>query len=153
MTSPNPTSILCLDLGKKRIGIAGCDHLGITITPLSPIKRSSLKKDLEIIRSYCLKRKVSGLVFGLPLDESGQLTIQANYCLNYGRKIAKELGLPLAWVNEHSSSWEAGQKYNLKNDRSGKLDSCVAALLLEQWLKEGPELQPISKDLFSRIEP
>ena len=42
--------------------------------------------------------------------------------------MAIKLGLPLAWVNEHSSSWEAGQKLKLQNDRTGQLDSAVAAL-------------------------
>ena len=59
----------------------------------------------------------------------------------YGIKMAKQLHLPLAWVNEHSSTWEASKKYNLHNDRTGKLDSAAAGLLLDQWLKEGPELE------------
>ncbi len=150
MKKPNPTSILCLDLGKKRIGLAGCDPLGITITPLAPIHRKTLKSDLELIKAHCINRKVNGLVFGLPLDQFGKLTSQANDCQTLGKKIAKKLDLPLAWVNEHSSSWEAGQKYNLQNDRSGKLDSAVAALLLEQWLREGPELQSASQALYRK---
>ncbi len=144
MKKPTPTSVLCLDLGKKRIGLAGCDPLGITITPLPPIHRSTFKKDLDTISFHCKERNVSGLIFGLPLDSNGKLTHQANHCHRDGQKIAKELDLPLAWVNEHSSSWEAQQKHNLKNDRSGKLDSAVAALLLEQWLREGPELYKAS---------
>ena len=144
MVRPKPTSVLSFDYGHKRIGLSGCDPLGITVTTLSAIHRISFQKDLTLIKSLCIKRKVKGLIVGLPLDESGQNTIQSIHCQNYGIKIAKELDLPLAWVNEHSSSWDAGQKYNLQNDRTGKLDSAVAALLLEQWLREGPELQPIS---------
>ena len=53
------------------------------------------------------------------------------------------LDLPIAWVNEHSSSWAAADRYNLKSDRSGQLDSASAQLLLEQWLQEGPELKPV----------
>ncbi len=143
LTKPIPTSILSLDFGQKRIGLAGCDPFGITITKLPPIHRISFKQDLEIIKAVCKNRNVKGLVVGIPLDERGRSTIQSNHCQNYGKKIAKELDLPLAWVNEHSSSWEASQKYNLQNDRSGKLDSAVAALLLQQWLREGPELRPI----------
>ncbi len=143
MTVPIPTSILCLDLGKKRIGLAGCDPLGISITTLPAIHRKTFQQDLEIIKTHCLNRNVRGLVIGLPLYENGSMTKQGVVFQTYGKKIAKLLDLPLAWVNEHSSSWEAGQKYNLQNDRSGKLDSTVAALLLEQWLKEGPPLQPI----------
>ena len=141
MKPPKPSSILCLDIGHKRIGIAGCDPLGITITPLPAIHRTSFKNDLALIKLYSLKRKVTGIVIGLPLDESGQSTIQSNHCLSYGERIANGLDLPLAWVNEHSSSWEAEQKHNLKNDRSGELDSRVAALLLQQWLREGPDFK------------
>ena len=141
MKSPIPTSILSIDYGHKRIGLAGCDPLGITITRLNPIKRVSFHTDLEIIKNLCSDREVRGLVVGLPLDKYGKSTIQSKHCMNYGQKIAKELALPLAWVNEHSSSWAAGQKHNLQNERTGKIDSAVAALLLEQWLREGPELQ------------
>ncbi len=143
MKSPIPISILSIDYGQKRIGLAGCDPLGITVTRLEPIHSVSFEKDLEIIKKICSERQVRGLIVGLPLDESGRLTNQAKHCQNYGKKIAKELVLPLAWVNEHSSSWEARQRNNLYNDRTGKIDSAVAALLLEQWLREGPELQKI----------
>ncbi|KGG15184.1 MULTISPECIES: Holliday junction resolvase RuvX [unclassified Prochlorococcus] len=145
MIKPKPTSILSIDFGRKRIGLAGCDPLGLSITELPAIYRASYKKDLATIKAHCLYRKVNGLIVGLPLDENGKLTNQAIHCQNYGIKIASELDLPLAWVNEHSSSWEAGHKYNLQNDRTGKLDSAVAGLLLEQWLREGPDLLPISK--------
>ncbi len=141
MKSPNPTSVLSIDYGHKRIGLAGCDPLGISITRLEAIQKVSFHSDLERIKALCSERGVKGLVVGMPLDKNGDLTVQAKHCINYAKKIAKELALPLALVNEHSSSWAAGQKHNLKNDRTGKLDSAVAALLLEQWLKEGPELQ------------
>jgi hypothetical protein len=61
--------------------------------------------------------------------------------------LARALRLPLAWVNEHSSSWEAGERHGLHGDRSGALDSAAAALLLEQWLREGPEPQPLAFEL------
>ncbi len=145
MIQPKPTSVLSIDFGQKRIGLAGCDPLGITITKLPAIIRKSFQKDFETIELHCIYRKVNGLIVGLPLDENGKFTTQAIHCHRYGTKMAIKLGLPLAWVNEHSSSGEAGQKYNLQNDRTGQLDSAVAALLLEQWLREGPSLLPISK--------
>jgi putative Holliday junction resolvase len=54
------------------------------------------------------------------------------------------LNLPLALVNEHSSSWAAAERYGLGGDRSGSLDSAAAALLLEQWLADGPEPEPVN---------
>ena len=68
-------------------------------------------------------------------------------CRRYGLALQRglaqrHLSLPLAWVNEHSSSWDAAERFGLRGDRSGRLDSLAAALLLEQWLREGPEPQP-----------
>ena len=143
MIRPKPKSILCLDIGSRRIGLAGCDPLGITISRIPALHRTSFNEDLEKLKRYCEKRNVQGLVIGIPLDEHGFPTKQTRYCTKHGQKIAQALELPIAWVNEHSSSWAAGEKYKLKKDRSGQLDSAAAELLLDQWLKEGPELKPV----------
>jgi putative holliday junction resolvase len=113
--------VLAVDVGRRRIGLAGCDPLGLTVTPLS------------------LSRRVEALVVGLPLDSRQQPTPQAAHCRRYGERLARHLKLPLAWVDEHGSSWEAGERHRLHGDRSGALDSAAAALLLEQWLREGDE--------------
>ncbi len=141
MIHPLPKSVLAIDIGTKRIGIAGCDPLGITVTPLKPLFRSKLKEEIEYLRTLCIQRQVKGLIFGLPLDENGRSTTQSKYCKKYAHNIAINLNLPLAWVNEHSSTWEAKQQFNLKQDRTGRLDSASAVIILEQWLKEGPKLQ------------
>ncbi len=140
---PKPKSVLSIDVGRKRIGLAGCDPLGISIKRLPALSRKSFSEDLRTLRDHCLKRNVEGLIVGLPLDKDGNTTQQAIYCRKYGQRIAQSLGLPLAWVNEHSSSWDARNRFNLHNDRSGEIDSAAAALLLEQWLLEGPEVEPV----------
>ena len=83
------------------------------------------------------------LVVGLPLDAEGQFTQQAAHCQRYGQRLALALKLPLALVNEHSSSWAAAERHGLQGDRSGRLDSAAAALLLEQWIADGPEPEPV----------
>ena len=143
MNKPNPCSVLSLDIGQKRIGLAGCDPLGITVTALPAINRGKFSQDLEIFKKYYLDRGIKGLVIGIPLDQKGLSNTQSKSCEKYGKKIAYALKLPIALVNEHSTTWAAGEKYNLKNDRSGKLDSAAALLILEQWLLEGPELKPV----------
>ncbi len=140
---PKPCSVLSIDIGRKRIGLAGCDQLGITIKRLPALNRGKFHQDIEILKNHCHIRQVQGLVFGLPLDREGLPTKQTLFCQKYGQRIARSLRLPVAWVNEHSSSWSAAVQFNLKGDRSGALDSAAAALLLEQWLREGPELKPV----------
>ena len=141
--APKPCSVLSLDVGRRRIGLAGCDALGITVRPLPALHRGRFEIDLPVLQELCRSRGVVGLVVGLPLDDRGEPTAQAVHCRRYGHRLALALGLPLAWVNEHSSSWAAGERHGLAGDRSGRLDSAAAALLLEQWLQDGPDLKPV----------
>ena len=122
MIQPKPCSVLSLDIGNKRIGIAGCDPLGISITHLPAIFRKSFEEDLKRIQQrYVLNRKVEGLVIGNPLDMYGKETNQSIRCKKYGFKLAKCLKLPVVFINEHCSTVEAKEKFSLKNDKTGKL--------------------------------
>jgi putative Holliday junction resolvase len=140
MNQPKPCSVLSLDIGDKRIGVAGCDPLGISITHLPAIFRNSFEKDLKEFAKICYARKVEGLVVGNPLDMYGKETNQSIRCKKYALKLSKSLKLPLAFINEHCSTIEAKEKFSLKQDKTGKIDSAVAAILLQQWLIEGPNL-------------
>ena len=140
---PAPRSVLAIDVGRRRVGLAGCDPLGFTVTPLPALLRGPFPVDLAKLQAVVRERRVRALVVGLPLDAAQQPTEQASHCRRYGERLARELGLPLAWVNEHASSWAAGEGRGLHGDRTGALDSAAAALLLEQWLADGPEPVPL----------
>ena len=137
---PIPKSVLSLDIGKKRIGLAYCDPLFITVSLLPAIKRSIDLKEIETFKKYILNLNITGIIMGLPLDENGNMTTQAKECMKYGENINKILKLPFNYVNEHSSTWESINTYGIKKDKSGLIDSYSAKVILEQWIKEGPEL-------------
>ena len=136
---PAPRSVLALDVGRRRIGLAGCDGLGICVSPLPALRRGRFPDDLAQLQRLVSQRRVRALVVGLPLDAQQQPTEQALHCRRYGERLARALELPLAWVNEYGSSWAAAELHGLQGDRTGALDSAAAALLLQQWLQEGPE--------------
>ena len=140
MIKPKPCSVLSLDIGKKRIGLSGCDPLGISITHLPAIFRKSFEEDLIKFKSICANRNVDGLVIGNPLDMNGKETNQSIRCKKYGFKLAKCLKLPVAFINEHCSTVESKEKFSIKSDKTGRIDSAAAAILLQQWLIEGPNL-------------
>ena len=81
---------------------------------------------------------------GIPLDDKGQMTTQAIDCKNYGKLLSNELKLPFSYVNEHSSTWASINRFGIKKDKSGLIDSFSAKIILEQWIEEGPELQEIA---------
>ena len=51
---PKPKSILSLDIGTKRIGLAYCDPLCITSNILPAVKRFENNQEIKIIRNCLL---------------------------------------------------------------------------------------------------
>jgi putative holliday junction resolvase len=155
---PEPCSALALDVGQRRIGLAGCDPLGLTVTPLPALARGSFGEDFGRLEALIRQRAVDALVVGLPLDDLQRPTPQARHCRRYGLRLvhalaAAALPLPLAWVNENSSSWAAAERFGLHGDRSGRLDSAAAALLLDQWLRDGPQAEFLTDPGASPVTP
>ena len=141
---PKPKAILSLDIGTKRIGLAYCDPLCITSNILPAVKRFKNNQELEIIRNHIDNFNLTGFIIGLPLDEDGKMTPQALDCKKYGQLLSNELRLPFSYVNEHSSTWESLNRFGIKKDKSGLIDSFSAKIILEQWIKEGPELEELA---------
>ena len=110
---PKPRSILSLDVGTKRIGLAYCDPLCITSNILPAVKRFENNKEHEIISNHIDKLNLTGFIIGLPLDEGGKMTPQAVDCKNYGELLFNELKLPFSYVNEHSSTWESSNRFGI----------------------------------------
>ena len=141
LIKPIPKSVLSLDIGKKRIGLAYCDALFITVSLLPAVRRSIDFKEIEIFKRHIDNLNITGIIFGLPLDENGNMTPQAKDCMKYGDLINRSIRLPFNYINEHSSTWESINTYGIKKDKSGLIDSYSAKIILEQWIKEGPELK------------
>ena len=141
---PKPKSILSLDVGNKRIGLAYCDPLCITSNILPAVKRFENNQEIKIIRNHIDKLNLTGFIVGIPLDEEGQMTTQAIDCKKYGQLLSHELKLPFSYVNEHSSTWESSVRFGIKKDKSGLIDSFSAKIILEQWIEEGPELEELA---------
>jgi len=141
---PKPRSILSLDVGNKRIGLAYCDPLCITSNILPAVKRFENNQELKIIRNHIDEFNLTGFIVGLPLDEKGKITPQAIDCKNYCQLLLNELKLPFSYVNEHSSTWESSNRFGIKKDKSGLIDSFSAKIILELWIEEGPELEELT---------
>ena len=91
---PKPKSILSLDVGAKRIGLAYCDPLCITSNILPAVKRFENYQEIKIIRNHIDELNLTGFIVGIPLDEKCKMTTQAIDCKNYGKLLSNELKLP-----------------------------------------------------------
>lgn len=136
---PQPfISALGLDFGRKRIGVAGCDGTGLIAMGLTTIERTSFERDVQQIRHMVNERQVQVLVMGLPYSMDGTLGFQARHVLKFGKKLAKAMELPLEYVDERLTSFQAEQLLIAENispsRHKGLIDRKAAALILQQWL-------------------
>lgn len=131
---------LGLDLGRKRIGVAGCDGTGLIATGLTTIWRQSFAQDLAHLQHICETRQVQLLVVGLPYSMDGSLGAQAKQVQKLAQRIAVALNLPIEYVDERLTSLEAEallrqEKRDLRQHRD-LIDRKAAALILQRWLDQ-----------------
>lgn len=133
-------SALGLDVGSKRIGVAGCDGTGLIATGITTIERSSFERDVEKLRDLVTQREVQVLVVGLPYSLDGTIGFQARTVQKLAGRLARALQLPLEYVDERHTSLEAEEL--LKAERRSPslnkalIDRKAAAIILQQWLDE-----------------
>lgn len=147
-------SALGLDIGKKRIGVAGCDGTGLIATGLTTISRTSRFFGPSAVRSRCahaaqsqvvaslrelvVERQVQVLVIGLPYTMKGSLGYQARLVQKEARSLGAALQLPVEYVDERLTSVEAEQlliDQKLSPSRHKELiDRKAACLILQRWL-------------------
>lgn len=131
-------SALGLDIGTKRIGVAGCDGTGLIATGLMTIERGSFRQDLEKLQAIVAQREVQVLVVGLPYTLDGKLGFQAQKIQKYAQRASVALQLPLEYVDERLTSVEAQQLMKAQNivpsRHKALIDRKAAAIILQQWL-------------------
>lgn len=131
-------SALGLDFGRKRIGVAGCDGTGLIATGITTVERTSFDRDVAQIRYLVHERQVQVLVIGLPYSMDGSIGFQARQVQKFAKKLGKSLNLPVEYVDERLTSFQAEQMLIAENRspsrHKGLIDRKAACLILQQWL-------------------
>ncbi|MBD1831665.1 Holliday junction resolvase RuvX [Cyanobacteria bacterium FACHB-472] len=133
-------SALGLDVGKKRVGVAGCDGTGLIATGIATIERISFERDVEQLQQLVEERQAQVLVVGLPYSMDGTLGFQAKQVQKFAERMAEALQLPLEYVDERLTSYEAEEliREEKRSPAHNKalIDRKAAALILQRWLDE-----------------
>lgn len=130
--------ILALDVGKRRIGLAISDELGITAQGLNTLQRSRIREDLEKLRAIARDRNVATLLVGRPLHMSGSESRQSEYTKEFAERLGEVCGLPIVYWDERLTSVEAERVLRTAGasleTRKQAVDQLAAVLLLESYL-------------------
>lgn len=138
-SSSNRVAALGLDIGRKRIGVAGCDGTGLIATGLTTVYRRSFAEDVAEFQRLVAERQAQILVVGLPFNMDGSLGFQAKQVQNYVKRLSRALDLSVEFVDERLTSVQAMELIRAEKRSShdkGLIDRKAAAIILQQWLDE-----------------
>ena len=130
--------ILAVDWGRRRIGLALSDPLGIIATGLPTLEIRGEAEAVARVADTIREVEADSVVVGLPLRLSGGKGDSAEAAERFAAKLHEVTGLPVSLFDERLTSvlalrrmQETGQRLR---GRKGKLDQGAAVALLEGWL-------------------
>ncbi len=130
--------ILALDLGKRRIGLAISDPLGITAQGLPNLERRNKRTDLDSLARMASDRGVELFLLGNPLNMSGREGRQSAWVREFAGALEKRTGLPVKLWDERLTSVEAGRVLRESGigieKRAAAVDRLSAVILLQSYL-------------------
>jgi putative Holliday junction resolvase len=145
--------ILAVDYGRKSIGLALSDELGLTARPLVNFVRTNRRNDLRRLGEICREHAVGHILVGHPLHMTGEAGEMANEAARFAGRLRKALGIEVELLDERLTSWEAGRTMaEMKPSswrRRGPLDDVAAAILLRDYLdrkRERTQVATVGRD-------
>jgi putative holliday junction resolvase len=141
MTNSAMSRILAIDYGRKRIGLALSDELGVTAQPLLTLQRTNRRDVIRGLREICAKHGVARIIVGHPLHMTGEAGEMAAEAASFAMRLSKESGIETELVDERLTTWEARQTMTeTKSRRKGEpIDAIAAAVLLRDYLETHSE--------------
>jgi putative Holliday junction resolvase len=136
---------LGLDVGNRRIGVAVSDELGLTAQPVLTLERrrngrGSSRDDLRSLARLARRFGVAGIVVGIPLHLSGEVSPQAAKTQALAAELGEVCGLPVHLWDErlttrqaHEILYEAG---HARQEHRRVVDQVAATLILQSFLDE-----------------
>lgn len=134
---PLRARILAIDYGRKRLGLAVSDELGLTAQTLPVMPRTNRRMDMRRIREVVKEKRIGLILVGSPLHLSGRISEMSEEAEKFAERLEKEVRLPVELRDERLTSWEAeGIAKQSKTGKNSEIDSVAAAILLREYLEE-----------------
>lgn len=131
---PKSTTIVCLDIGEKRIGVAVGDSAINIAVPFETIEVDG--NEIEAIAEIITKENAKTLVIGYPRNQAGEPTAQTKYVEEFASKLLY-IAPNIVFQDESLTSVIAEQQlagYNRPYSK-GDIDAQAAAIILQDYLE------------------
>jgi putative Holliday junction resolvase len=129
------SSIIALDVGEKRIGVARAGTEARLSEPLTVLENNSTI--WQKLQALCAEQTVCDVVVGLPRGLDGQETAQTRYARQFGGEAERQLGLTIHFQDEAATSKKAEHELfkRGKDFSKGDIDALAATYILEDFLQ------------------
>ena len=134
-----PRTILAVDYGRRKIGLALSDALALTARPLAIVPRTNRSAAFRTLREVSRQHHVGLIIVGCPLHLSGKASDLSNEATRFASRLQKELGLPVEMFDERLTTWQAKQiltSHGGSSSENRSLDALAAAIFLQEYLDE-----------------
>jgi len=127
-------SLVCLDVGEKRIGVAVADPGVRIVVPFETVIVDG--QELVAIAAIMQQQDTNTIVVGYPRNQQGDTTAQSVYVEQFAKKL-NELGYTVEFQDESLTSVLAEQhlKESGKPYTKGDIDRHAAALILQDYVE------------------
>lgn len=138
---------LAVDPGKRRLGVALSDELGLTVRPLLTLDRKIDKDVVARLVDLVVKYQIGFVVVGLPVRPSGDRGPEAVAALALAESLRQSLltrglSIEVESVDESYTTTEAEVRLRERglgpDERRKVIDQEAAAVLLEDYLRSLP---------------
>lgn len=132
------STILALDYGKKRVGVAVSDPTGTIASPLPFVPLNPFKGLIRALKEIIAEREVTTVLVGLPRNMDGSEGQSAEDARQFAGRIKEALVIEVIEVDERLSTVQASRLlheagYDTRKQKK-KIDSASAQVLLQQFL-------------------
>lgn len=131
--------ILAFDFGKKRIGMAISDPMGVVVRGLETFERKRVRDDIELLAEIARREQADLLLFGDPLHLDGSRGRASGNVREFAQRLQKVSGIPVAFFDERLTTVEADEALREKGvrfeERRKRIDQMAAIVLLQSYLE------------------
>lgn len=119
---------LCIDYGKKKVGIATSDDGGEMAFPCMVLENNKVL--IVEIKQLCKELKIGAIVMGESVDENGKPNTIAKDARAFAVQLEDTLDLPLYFEKE----WMTSVHARVMQEGKEVVDDSAAALILQRHL-------------------
>lgn len=127
-------SLIALDVGTKRIGVAAADSTVPVAVPLTTIEVDG--SELEAVRAIVTDRTVDTVVVGYPRNQAGDATEQTVVSETFGRQVAAFAAVEYQDESLTSVMAEGRLKAMGKPHTKADIDAYAAMIILQDYLEQ-----------------